>query len=323
VSVRGGLAATRAAHALGFSVVSGTEALRRADLLVIDDPSPTHGRNWAELARRRGLRCVSVHDGPGLDGVDLWVNGSVTVSSVPRDEAFSAAQGGTGRTDRRKAAGPGVGGPTTTVLEGTQFYILDHRISAARRRRERGRRRSCKSVLVALGGGHHVRLMAQRLAEALGSRCPGVDVRIASGFAAGQLPRLPYGRWVIARRGLIAPLAACDVAIVGGGVTLYEACALGVPAVGLAVVPAQMPAIEAFARQGAVIDAGGPAGSPEAIGRAAAGVARLLRDERARARTSHIAQRLVDGRGARRVARHVRAVLAMKTNGLEREARGA
>ena len=53
-----------------------------------------------------------------------------------------------------------------------------------------------------------------------------------------------------------ADLAACDVAVVAGGVTLYEACAVGVPVVALAVVAAQRPAIADFAVRGAAIDAG-------------------------------------------------------------------
>jgi len=43
------------------------------------------------------------------------------------------------------------------------------------------------------------------------------------------------------------------VAVVGGGVSLYEAAALGVPAVGVPVVPAQTPTVRAFARRGAAV----------------------------------------------------------------------
>ena len=63
VSVRGGKAAADAARALGCRTVNGTSVLREVDLLFLDDPSATHGRQWVESARRLGVRCVSVHDG--------------------------------------------------------------------------------------------------------------------------------------------------------------------------------------------------------------------------------------------------------------------
>ena len=47
--------------------------------------------------------------------------------------------------------------------------------------------------------------------------------------------------------------AIADVAIVGGGMSLYEACAMGVPAAALPVVAAQTPTVRAFAQRGAAI----------------------------------------------------------------------
>ena len=108
--------------------------------------------------------------------------------------------------------------------------------------------------------------------------------------------------------GLTQALVDCDVAIVAGGVTLYEACALGTPAVGLAVVPAQRRAIVEFASRGAVVDAG--LASDLTIERAARYAAQLLGDERRRRATAARARKLVDGLGARRAAEHIRALLA-------------
>jgi spore coat polysaccharide biosynthesis predicted glycosyltransferase SpsG len=114
--------------------------------------------------------------------------------------------------------------------------------------------------------------------------------------------------WLSARTGLTQALVDCDVAIVAGGVTLYEACALGTPAVALAVVPDQQRAIAEFASRGAVVDAG--IASDMAIERAARGVARLLGDERRRRLTASRARQLVDGLGARRAAEYIQAMLA-------------
>ena len=112
-------------------------------------------------------------------------------------------------------------------------------------------------VLVALGGGQHVRRIAQDLTDAILRACPTAIVSVAAGFAGGRRPRAPSGAVAVgapgsgsrARRRPTSP-------IVAGGVTLYEACALGVPAVALSVVPAQQPAIRAFAKARAVINAG-------------------------------------------------------------------
>jgi hypothetical protein len=106
---------------------------------------------------------------------------------------------------------------------------------------------------------------------------------------------LRHARWLAARRGLIGPLLDCDVALVAGGVTVYEAGALGVPAVGLAVGGAERRAIASFARRRALLDAGRSPGRAAAIARAAQGVARLIGDDGLRRDGGRIARRLVDG----------------------------
>jgi len=195
------------------------------------------------------------------------------------------------------------------VLNGSRYYIVDRRLAAVRARR-RHRPRRCPRVLVALGGGHHVRRIAGRLVEALRAGCPGAVVTVASGFVPGRAPVLPYARWQSAPRGLVALFSGADVAVVAGGVTLHEACAAGVPAVGLAVVPEQGPAIAWFARQGAVIDAGGPPDSEAATRRAARGVRKLLTNPAAAHDMTEGARRLVDGRGAVRVANRIVQLVA-------------
>jgi spore coat polysaccharide biosynthesis predicted glycosyltransferase SpsG len=113
----------------------------------------------------------------------------------------------------------------------------------------------------------------------------------------------------VAPAGLADALATAAVAVVAGGLTLYEACALGTPVVALAVVPAQQFAIRAAAAAGAVIDASAPTPA-QAITRAADGVVRLLTHPGEAARQGARASRLVDGAGAARVARHLEALAA-------------
>lgn len=290
ISVRGGRAARDAARLVGPLV--DRSALEGADLLVVDDPSREEGRAWIADASRLNIPSVAVHDDAWAHPADLVICGRL---------------------------GAPLPNPSGAALNGPRFYLLDRRIAAARahRRLHQGsgaQRRGWRAprIIVALGGGHHVRSRAQEIADALADHCPAATVSVAAGFSRGAQPALRHARWLSARTGLVDALVDADVALVGGGVTLYETCALGVPAVGLAVVPEQRPAIRAFARAGAILDAGEPAFSAEAIARAARRVARLAGDGHLAAETSLRARRLVDGRGAERVARHILALVEKK-----------
>jgi spore coat polysaccharide biosynthesis predicted glycosyltransferase SpsG len=281
LSVRGGTAAARAATSLGLQLTTDPAPLERADLLVVDDPSLRHGRPWIARAKRAGVPSVSVHDCVPAHDADLVICGSIGVDEI-------------------QAAG--------TVLNGPQFYLLDRRIRTALRNRWSRTSARPLRVLVALGGGHHVRRIARQLVPAIRRYSSDVSISVAAGFSRGRRPTLRGARWLSARTGLTQALVDCDVAIVAGGVTLYEACALGTPAVAMAVVPSQRRAILEFAVRGALIDAG--LASDMAIDRAARGVARLLGDERRRRMTATRARQLVDGLGARRAAEQIQAMLA-------------
>ena len=288
LSVRGGRAAARAVKAMGLQLTNDPAALDRADLLVVDDPSLKHGRPWIARARRAGVPSVSVHDCVPAHDADLVICGSIGVGEI-------------------RAAG--------AVLNGPEFYPLDRRIRVALRNRWTRTDARLMRVLVALGGGQQVRRIAQQLVLAIRRYTPDVSIAVAAGFSRGRRPTLRGARWLSVRTGLTQALADCDVAIVAGGVTLYEACALGTPSVALAVVPAQRRAILAFASRGAVVDAG--LASDLTIERAARDVAQLLGDERRRRTTAARARKLVDGLGARRAAEHIRALL---TRGAQRVA---
>jgi spore coat polysaccharide biosynthesis predicted glycosyltransferase SpsG len=279
LSIRGGVSARRAAAAIG-RVVGDAAALDGARLLVVDDPSERHGRTWVRRARAHNVPCISIHDERWAHDADLVVAASI---GAPRPQTSAA------------------------VLYGPGFYLLDPSIAGLRRTRATGARR----VLVALGGGRHVHRFAQPLADAIGARCPDATIEIAAGFSPRR-PQLRGARWVTASAGLAPLLASADIAVVAGGVTLYEACALGVPAVGFAVVRPQRRAIRAFAKLGALIDAGLAGADGRAVRAAANAVARLLGDRRRRAATATAARRLIDGRGAARIAARASELLARK-----------
>ena len=95
-------------------------------------------------------------------------------------------------------------------------------------------------------------------------------------------------------------LAWADLAILAGGVTVWEALSLGVPVIGIAVADNQVPAAEALSRDGLWHFLG----QVEEIGAAQVSdaIERLRADSGERRRLSAAGQALVDGRGAERVA---------------------
>jgi spore coat polysaccharide biosynthesis predicted glycosyltransferase SpsG len=295
VSVRGSAATRRIAAAAGWSMASSSSraalAVERPDVLVVDDPSPACAGAWVRAARRAGVPVATIHDlGLGHVASDLTIDGSVVI---------------------------GAGARRAHELRGPAHMILDPEILAHRRRLPRP---PALRVLIALGGGAHVYRLAARIARALAVRVPGVRIRAAAGFSSPRCrPVLARGQWVGAPDGLAGELAKATVAIVAGGVTLYEACAMGVPAVALAMTHAQRLTVRGIAHHGAAIDAGAPPTGDATIARVADAVAALIFDARRRRNVAAAGRQLVDGRGALRVARHVRA-LSRRTTGARADA---
>jgi spore coat polysaccharide biosynthesis predicted glycosyltransferase SpsG len=269
--VRGPELVVETALSLGADVVSRADlrTLRslRPDVVVVDDPVAAAARPWIDAARRAGAVVVTIHDlGIGCTDGDLVIDGSVTIR---------ASRGGAG-----------------SVLAGARYAILDPGLRAHRARLER---KDDRRVLVALGGGPR-RGTARAIAEAIAAADPYAEIRVAGGFDVEGPSTSRSITWLPPTRGLAGELTRTTVAVVGGGVSLYEACAAGVPAVGVPVVRGQKPTVRAFGNRGAVIPM--PFRAPER--RAAAAVVALLDDPRRRAVLRRRAMKLVDGDGARR-----------------------
>src|SRR6185295_6033720 len=97
-----------------------------------------------------------------------------------------------------------------------------------------------------------------------------------------------------APNGLALELATATVAVVAGGITLYEAAALGTPVVAVAVTPEQRHTIRAFAHEGAVLDAGAADAGESTFDRVVARVTSLLTGELDSAWLARRARSLVD-----------------------------
>ena len=139
-------------------------------------------------------------------------------------------------------------------LRGPAYAILDPRVRATR---ERLTRPVPRRVLIALGGGRRS-AVAARLARAIAARSGDVEIRVAGGFSAGRRMRGASRRPRGSTRKTASPrnCRRRRSPWSAGGVTLYEACALGVPVVAVALNAAQHVTIRAIARRGAAVDAG-------------------------------------------------------------------
>ncbi|HVW06615.1 MAG TPA: hypothetical protein VHB78_16540 [Vicinamibacterales bacterium] len=282
LALRGSVRTLHTALRFGWSVHRGPRLLEHTspDVLIVDDPSASHTAEWVRRARRWRVPVVTIHDGVARPvSSDLAIDGSLVAR--PSDRA-------------RRIAGPA-------------FAILNAAIAARRAhpvRREPGR------VLVALGGGAHVRTLGAALARAIVVALPSVRVDVAAGFVLdGRRPALPSRcRWIAAPDGLADRLASAGAAVVAGGVTLYEACALGTPAVAVPVVAAQRPAIAAAAAAGAVMTV--TTSRPSRVAQDVARLVSIVMTMPAMSEAlSRRASRLIDGEGAARVAARLRALL--------------
>lgn len=282
IAVRGQRRVIDAALSLGADVVADATprvvGALRPDVVIVDDPIASRARPWIVAARRAGALVVTVHDlGIGCVESDLAIDGSVT---RPK------------RLGRARAA-----------LTGSRHAVLDPRLSDTPGARPSAGHR----VVIALGGGPRLRL-AGAIAEAIVAAEPHAEVRIASGFVVAPRPASSNVVWIGASRGLASELSQASVAVVGGGVSLYEACALGVPTVGVPVVAAQVPTVRAFARRGAILAA--PFGA--SAERIAARAVSLLNSRSRRQSLTRRGRFLVDGRGASRAAAAVVALAQEK-----------
>jgi UDP-2,4-diacetamido-2,4,6-trideoxy-beta-L-altropyranose hydrolase len=175
------------------------------------------------------------------------------------------------------------------VVAGAPYALVD---PALRKLVSRPVREQVQLVLVTTGGsdtdGH-----GTRVASALADALPGVKIRQVVG---------PWGlgtaddrvETVHAPDGLGPELAAADLVVTAGGVTMLEACCLGRAVVAFSIAQGQGRALAGAAHVGAVVAVD--------IGSAADVAVRVARDVDARSRLGMSAQLLVDGQGSARVA---------------------
>ena len=166
--------------------------------------------------------------------------------------------------------------------------------------------RETKDVLVSTGGSDPLGLAEQIEKEI----CPG-NPEIRFHFVIGALnPNLEKLRKAaggnvilhVNEQWMAALMTECDMAVSAAGSTLYELCAAGTPTVTYTMADNQMPAAEAFAKRGLMLNAGDCRNKAGFIGQLEECIRQLARDREKRESFSAGMQKVVDGKGAERIA---------------------
>ncbi len=254
---------------------------READVVVVDGDSA--GPEFLRALRSVAGQVVAVDDGADRPlPADVVVNGGVSAERLPY---------------RRT--------PDTVFLLGPRYALIDPRYAEPPRRSDAVR---VRRALICLGGGRHEDAILKALGavDAALDSCavdvavgpftqgwPGLDAAVSSARHRVSIHRDRFG--------LRDLMLAADVAISGGGVTLYELAATATPAVVVQTADNQARNVEGFERAGGalVVGAAGEAALGESL---ATALSRLARDHALRATMGARGRELVDGRGGLRVA---------------------
>jgi spore coat polysaccharide biosynthesis predicted glycosyltransferase SpsG len=180
--------------------------------------------------------------------------------------------------------------PDTTLLLGPAYALLDPAFAVEPPRRPRG---AVRRVLVTLGGDAPAPRL-EAVAAAVRHAAPEASVDVVVGpYAPGVVSA---GERVTVHRGLasLRPLIlAADLAVTGGGVTVYECLASATPVIASCLADNQRPNVDALGRAGLILP-GGPS--------LAGALARLIDDAELRTVLAARGRAAVDGAGASRVA---------------------
>jgi UDP-2,4-diacetamido-2,4,6-trideoxy-beta-L-altropyranose hydrolase len=280
------------------------DALRSATLVYDAGTGLGHRRRVEALAhqlRTGGIRCQLTPTGTSVEDEILIVDSYAAraddpsvfkgvlvaaIDDLERDLAVDLvvdpAPGASAHSHRRAA----------TALVGAAYALVGPDVAALHGDPPADQ---VRTVLVSTGGdGTHAIELARRLSHVIP---PGAVIRVVVGahHTNEGLPSPLHAIHVPA--GLGPELAAADLVVTAGGVTMLEALALGRPAVAMVLHENQRRQTEGAAREGAVV----LTDSEQVVDVTAA----LVGDAAERHRLASRAALLVDGRGAERVAREV------------------
>lgn len=280
----------------GAPVVARAVAARRIDCLVVDH----YGLDADfERAARGTARLVVAID----DLADRPHDCDVIVDADPGRRVADYARAGAGRA---------------RLLLGTRHALLRPEIARLRRA---GSRRAAGGgrLLMTLGGADPAGLSGRILAALPDEAETGLDTVVVVGPAnrrRRQLVRQAAERGfecAVAPGDLPRRMTAATLVITAAGTTCWELACLGVPAIVVVTAENQRSCARAMRRAGAGIVF--ERADERAVRGIALAVRRLTRDRARRRRMAAAGRRLIDGRGAARVAQVVTRMVAARREG--------
>lgn len=172
-----------------------------------------------------------------------------------------------------------------------------------------------KRVMITLGGSDPAEL-SPALALAIIEALPGVMIDLVWGpLFPVEIPRAVLEHPLIAVHRNPPEMAllmlSADLAVTGGGQTLFELAATGTPAVVLQIADNQAQNIAAFAAAG-VISPAGRADSFDITSKTAELCRTLAKNIKTRQAMAEAGQSLIDGRGAERAAGKILRIFAIR-----------
>lgn len=193
--------------------------------------------------------------------------------------------------------------PGTAVLAGPQYFPLRQEF---RSKGSKAIAPEARRILVSLGGGDVARDQS-RIVDALDAVQHDLSVRVTGGLEAN--PADSQNVEVLGRVANMAKLIGwADLAILGSGLTRYEAAALGTPSLSFSLREEHAPLLDESAAAG--ITEHGGLFVQKTRGQIAEAIERLIIDAKLREFMSRQGQRLIDGQGASRLAAGIRALEA-------------
>lgn len=253
-----------------------------ARVLVVD----SYAFEGESLARIQGTFVAVLDDlADRFLPVDLVVNGAVNA----RELAYRTS-------------------PHTTLLLGPEYTLLREEFSLQPKRTHRG---TINRVLVSVGGTDRFHLTSRLTAwaqETLGHVT--IDVVIGPFFPHDLiqeielLARKAEGAIILHRNppSICNLMAGCDLAIAGGGQTTYELAATGTPTLAINLAHNQLGNVTSLAAAGTLVWVGG-VDEENLQDKVAEALTRLVDNPEARLAMSRAGCLLVDGLGAKRVAK--------------------
>ena len=247
------------------------------DLILIDHPR-IDGRFWRALSVHAGsIPVVAVDDFGGEIDADIVINGTV-LDSYHNYPILRAS---------------------ATRLVGASYALIRPEFAHAR-----WSDRPAPSVLILIGSGDRARDWALQLhvprswgavrmivgqafpdMASLKARCAMQDVTLESGVSGGAMAQA---------------MANARIVLMTGGMVVYEALAVGVPAVMFPQISDLIPEARWFAQRGCIIDLGHDGGMDQAA--VGAAVALLQQSPDRRAAMSRAQRSVIDGHGMGRAA---------------------